>query len=90
MYHLIPIIIVVRPKKTYSKFIYTIIKLYKPIHLDVPIHNFFRGKPFRRRAKHTNPESLDDVNMDDDEDIPVNSQNGTRHSRKFCDTSGGV
>lgn len=52
--------------------------------------NLFRGKPFRRRAKNTNPDSLDDVNMDDDEDIPTNSQNSTRHSRKFCDTSGGV
>lgn len=54
------------------------------------ILEFFRGKPFRRRAKYTNSDSLDDVNMDDDENIPINSQNGTRHSRKFCDTSGGV
>jgi len=56
----------------------------------MPIHNFFRGKPFRRRAKYNNPDSLDDVNMDDDEDIPLSTQNSTRHSRKFCDTSGGV
>jgi len=56
----------------------------------VTILEFFRGKPFRRRAKYTNSDSLDDVNMDDDENIPINSQNGTRHSRKFCDTSGGV
>jgi len=59
-------------------------------YIYIPILNLFRGKPFRRRAKYTNPDSLDDVNMDDDEDIPMNSQNSTRHSRKFCDTSGGV
>lgn len=58
--------------------------------------NYFRGKPFRRRAKYNNEDSLDDVNLDDDNDddeVSIhsqNSQNGTRHSRKFCDTSGGV
>ncbi|CAH1725573.1 uncharacterized protein LOC114119106 isoform X1 [Aphis gossypii] len=51
---------------------------------------YLHGKPFRRRAKYTNPDSLDDVNMEEDEDIPINSQNSTRHSRKFCDTNGGV
>jgi len=56
----------------------------------MPIHNLFRGKPFRRRAKYNNPDSLDDVDMDDDEDIPLSSQNSTRHSRKFCDTGSGV
>lgn len=59
------------------------------------MHILFRGKPFRRRAKHTNQESLDDVNMDDDDaidddEVPEITQNSTRHSRKFCDTSGGV
>lgn len=50
----------------------------------------FRGKPFRRRAKYTNQDSLDDVSMDDEDEVPEDFQNSTRHSRKFCDTSGGV
>lgn len=50
----------------------------------------FRGKPFRRRARYTNQDSLDDVNMDNEDEVPIYSQNGTGHSRKFCDTSGGV
>lgn len=50
-----------------------------------------RGKPFRRRAKYTNPtDSLDDVTIDEDDEVSINSQNSTRHSRKFCDTSSGV
>lgn len=59
--------------------------------IGIIIFNVFRGKPFRRRAKYT--DSLDDVSMDDDSEVPANDssvENGTRHSRKFCDTSGGV
>lgn len=64
------------------------------IIVKLKAYTLFRGKPFRRRAKHTNQDSLDDVNMDDDDatddDVPDTTQNSTRHSRKFCDTSGGV
>jgi len=49
-----------------------------------------RGKPFRRRARDSDQDSLDDVNMDEEDEVPIDSPNSTRHSRKFCDTSGGV
>ncbi|XP_050432845.1 uncharacterized protein LOC126840896 [Adelges cooleyi] len=56
-------------------------------HSSTTTQKYLQGKPFRRRAKS---HSLDDVSIDDDNDATVTSQNSTRHSRKFCDTSGGV
>ncbi|XP_050541706.1 uncharacterized protein LOC126905742 [Daktulosphaira vitifoliae] len=47
---------------------------------------YLQGKPFRRRARSS---SLDDVNMDEDNEN-IQSKNSTRHSRKFCDNSSGV
>jgi len=56
----------------------------------IKYRTLFRGKPFRRRAKNTDQDSLEDVNMEDDDEVPEMSQNNTRHSRKFCDSSSGV